>query len=91
MKRLTFRPFFCFHLISATYPDRVYRVDVAQVLNMFTLSVYPGLILCRVSEFCTLVSDRSVFFLVFQEKIYNVVDILEDGIFIVDLKDDSIK
>ena len=24
-----------------------------------------------------------------QEKIYNVVDILEDGIFIVDLKDDS--
>lgn len=58
---------------------------------MFTLSVYPGLILCRVSEFCTLVSDRSVFFLVFQEKIYNVVDILEDGIFIVDLKDDSIK
>ncbi|CAH3147307.1 unnamed protein product [Porites lobata] len=43
----------CF--LDTTYPDRVYRVDVAQ------------------------------------EKIYNVVDILEDGIFIVDLKDDSIK
>ena len=27
----------------------------------------------------------------FQEKIYNVVDILEDGIFIVDLKNDSLK
>lgn len=26
-----------------------------------------------------------------QEKIYNVVDILEDGIFIVDLKDDTLK
>lgn len=43
----------CF--LDTTYPDRVYRVDVAQ------------------------------------EKIYNVVDILEDGIFIVDLKDDSLK
>lgn len=43
----------CF--LDTTYPDRVYRVDVAQ------------------------------------EKIYNVVDILEDGIFIVDLKDDKLK
>lgn len=43
----------CF--LDTTYPDRVYRVDLAQ------------------------------------EKIYNVVDILEDGIFIVDLKDDTIK
>ena len=30
-------------------------------------------------------------FILLQEKIYNVVDILEDGIFIVDLKDDSLK
>ncbi|KAK2573179.1 Diacylglycerol kinase zeta [Acropora cervicornis] len=43
----------CF--LDTTYPDRVYRVDLAQ------------------------------------EKIYNVVDILEDGIFIVDLKDDTLK
>ncbi|XP_015761220.1 PREDICTED: diacylglycerol kinase zeta-like [Acropora digitifera] len=42
----------CF--LDTTYPDRVYRVDLAQ------------------------------------EKIYNVVDILEDGIFIVDLKDDTL-
>lgn len=43
----------CF--LDTTYPDRVYRVDIAQ------------------------------------EKIYNVVDILEDGIFLVDLKDDLVK
>lgn len=71
-------------LLSATYPDRVYRVDVAQVIYASHIADFTFVYWITVNWW--LIDGTFL-----QEKIYNVVDILEDGIFIVDLKDDSLK